>query len=438
MTLSEWQARIESQYQERTLRSRELFREARRFLPGGDTRLGTSFPPHPTYMVRGEGSYLHDVDGNRILDFTNNATTLIHGHSHPEITETIRKQAARGTGWAAPNSYQVELARLLCHRLPSVDRIRFCNSGTEANMQAIKVARAFTGRDVILKMAGAYHGTYEGTEFSRADDGRPLALVTGIPSNEGDNVLVAPFGDEPTARTLMEAHRDRLAAVVVNPVMTQGGLGLPAEEYLQFLRETTRRLGILLIFDEVITFRVSSGGGQEHYGVVPDLTALGKIIGGGLPVGAFGGREDIMALFADGPTPSVSHAGTLNGNPLTSAAGLKAMEMLTPEAFEHLSLLGRSLRDRLRRIVQDLQLPLEVNRIASLVSLDLSAQVRSDPQTGEKGTRIMSLVHLALLNRGIKVYALYALTTVMGEAEIRILSDNLREVLEEARPLFPC
>jgi glutamate-1-semialdehyde 2,1-aminomutase len=248
---------------------------------------------------------------------------------------------------------------------------------------------------------------------------------------------VAPFGDEPTARTLMEAHRDRLAAVVVNPVMTQGGLGLPAEGYLQFLRETTRRLGILLIFDEVITFRVSSGGGQEHYGVVPDLTALGKIIGGGLPVGAFGGREDIMALFADGPTPSVSHAGTLNGNPLTSAAGLKAMEMLTPEAFEHLSLLGRSLRDRLRRIVQDLQLPLEVNRIASLVSLDLSAQVRSDPQTGEKGARIMSLVHLALLNRGIKVYALYALTTVMGEAEIRILSDNLREVLEEARPMFP-
>ena len=438
MTLSEWQARIESQYQERTPASRRWFREARRFLPGGDTRLGTSFPPHPTYMIRGEGSYLHDVDGNRILDFTNNATTLIHGHSHPEITGTIRKQAARGTGWAAPNSYQVELARLLCHRLPSVDRIRFCNSGTEANMQAIKVARAFTGRDVILKMAGAYHGTYEGTEFSRADDGRPLALVTGIPSNEGDNVLVAPFNDESTARSLMETHRDRLAAVVVNPVMTQGGLGLPSEGYLQFLRETTRRLGILLIFDEVITFRVSSGGGQEHYGVVPDLTALGKIIGGGLPVGAFGGREDIMALFADGPTPSVSHAGTLNGNPMTAAAGLKAMEMLTPQAFEHLNRLGKSLHDRLNQMVQDLQLPLELNRIASLVSLDLAAHVRSDPQTLRTGARIMSLVHLALLNRGIKVYALYALTTVMGEAEVRTLTDNLREVLAEARPLFPC
>ncbi len=438
MTLSEWQSRIESEYRERTPRSRELFRKAGRFLPGGDTRLGTCFPPHPSYMVRGEGSYLYDLDGNRILDFTNNATTLIHGHSHPEISETIRQQAGRGTGWMAPNPHQVKLARLLCRRLPSVDRIRFCNSGTEANMHAIKVARAFTGRDVILKMAGAYHGTYEGTEFSRADDGSPLALVTGIPDNESDNVLVAPFGDEAAARNLMEAHRDRMAAVIVNPVMTQGGLGLPPEGYLQFLRETTRRLGILLVFDEVITFRVGSGGGQEHYGVVPDLTALGKIIGGGLPVGAFGGREDIMALFADGPTPSVSHAGTLNGNPMTSAAGLKAMEMLTPGAFEHLSRLGSSLRDELQRIVGDLQLPLEVNRIASLVSLDLAAHVRSDAAALERGSRLMSLVHLALLNRGIKLYALHALTTVMGEAEIRILTGNLREVLEEARPLFPC
>lgn len=438
MTLSEWQARIESQYRERTPKSRELFREARRFLPGGDTRLGTCFPPHPSYFVRGEGSYLHDVDGNRILDFTNNATTLIHGHSHPEISATIRRQAGRGTGWMAPNPHQVKLARLLCRRLPSVDRIRFCNSGTEANMHAIKVARAFTGRDVILKMAGAYHGTYEGTEFTRAADGSPLALVTGIPGNESGNVLVAPFGDEEAARNLMETHRDRLAAVVVNPVMTQGGLGLPPEGYLQFLREMTRRLGILLVFDEVITFRVASGGGQEHYGVVPDLTALGKIIGGGLPVGAFGGREDIMALFADGPTPSVSHAGTLNGNPMTSAAGLKAMEMLTPEAFEHLSRLGGSLRDGLQRIVRDLQLPLEVNRVASLVSLDLDAQVRSDAAALERDSRIMSLVHLALLNRGIKLYALFALTTVMGEAEIRILTGNLREVLEETRPLFSC
>ena len=414
-----------------------MFREATRFLPGGDTRLGTSFPPHPSYMVRGDGSYLYDVDGNRILDFTNNATTLIHGHSHPEIVETVRRQAERGTGWMAPNPHQVELARLLCSRLPSVDRIRFCNSGTEANMQAIKVARAFTGRDVILKMAGAYHGSYEGTEFSRGDDGRPLALVAGIPGNERENVLVAPFGDEAAARTLMETHRDRLAAVVVNPVMTQGGLGLPPEGYLQILRETTRRLGILLVFDEVITFRVASGGAQEHYGVVPDLTALGKIIGGGMPVGAFGGRADIMALFADRPTPSVSHSGTLNGNPMTSAAGLKAMKMLTPEAFEHLSRLGGSLRDELNRIVRDLQLPLEVNRIASLISLDLAGHVRSDPQALERGSRIMSLVHLALLNRGIKNYTLYALTTVMGAEEVRTLSDNLREVLEEARPLFP-
>lgn len=438
MTLSEWQSGIESRYRERTPGSGELFREALRALPGGDTRLGTSFPPHPSYMVRGEGSYLYDVDGNRILDFTNNATTLIHGHSHPEIVETLRSQAGRGTGWMAPNPHQVGLARLLCRRLPSVDRIRFCNSGTEANMHAIKVARAFSGRDVILKMAGAYHGSYEGTEFSRAKDGSPLALVAGIPGNEGDNVLVAPFGDETAARTLMETHRDRLAAVVVNPVMTQGGLGLPPEGYLQFLRETTRRLGILLIFDEVITFRIASGGGQEHYGVVPDLTALGKIIGGGMPVGAFGGREDIMALFADGSTPSVSHSGTLNGNPMTSAAGLKAMEMLTPEAFQHLNRLGSSLRDELNRIVHDLRLPLEVNRIASLVSLELAAHVRSDPRTLERGARIMSLVHLALLNRGIKVSALYALTTVMGQAEVRILSENLREVLEEARPLFPC
>ena len=434
MTLADLGQRIEKEYRARTPKSEDLFQEAQAYLPGGDTRTGTAFRPHPTYFTHGEGSYLHDVDGNEILDFTNNATSLIHGHAHPEIVRVLEHQLACGTGWSAPNSHQVHLAQILCQRVPSLERVRFCNSGTEANMHAIKAARAFTGRDRILMMDGAYHGSYEDTEFEGSDSALPNPKVRGIPSNAAQNVLIAPYDDAAIAEKVVRQHQSELAAVIVNPVFTQGRLGLPSEGYLGLLRELTRSSDVLLIFDEVISFRMASGGAQDYFGVTPDLTALGKVIGGGLPVGAFGGRADIMALFADTEPPSITHAGTFNGNPLTLAAGIASLELLTEEAYERLARLGSGLQQQIEEISRDLGLPFQVNRMVSLVSLDLPQVASSDPTVRAAALELKRLLSLALLNRGFKADSNLAISTVMTEVELERLTDTLRYVLTEFAP----
>ena len=442
MTLDELRQRIEGEYRRRTPRSRALHERAQAWLPGGDTRTGTLFAPYPTYMDRGAGNYLYDVDGNRLLDFTNNATSLIHGHAHPALVRAIQRQAARGTGWNAPHESQARLARLLCERVPSLERVRFCNSGTEANMNAIKAARACTGRDRIAKMDSAYHGSYEGVEFDGAADSANGATSTarlvptsrGVPRSMAENVLTMPFDDRDAAYRLVTQHRHELAAVLVNPVVTRGGLHLPSPGYLAFLREVTRDNDVLLIFDEVITLRIARGGAQDYYGVVPDLTAMGKIVGGGLPVGAFGGRADILELFAAGDPPMVPHAGTFNGNPLTMAAGLVSLELLTPDAFARLAALGDYLRDQLVAVVADCDLAFEVSAIASLVSLGLPQQRATDSIAAAGAKEILRLVYLALLNRGIKATGILAVSTVMAEAEIDLLASELRAVLAECRP----
>jgi glutamate-1-semialdehyde 2,1-aminomutase len=305
-------------------------------------------------------------------------------------------------------------------------------------MEAIKVARAFTGRDRILKMDGAYHGSYEGIEFNLAspagdarEDRRLSPTAGGIPRNEADNLLVAPFDDPEAALRLIVANQRDLAAVVVNPVLTRGGLTVPSLGYLAFLREVTRERDVLLIFDEVITLRIAMGGAQEFYDVMPDLTAMGKIIGGGLPVGAFGGRADVMKLFADNDWPTVPHAGTFNGNPLTMAGGIASLELLTPAAYQRLAAMGRLLRDRLEATVVEAGVALEVTAIASLVSLTMRPTIVGDPAALSE---ILRLVFLALLNRGIKASPIFGVSTVLIEAEIDRLADTLREVLMDLRP----
>jgi len=434
-TLTGLRRSVEARYRARTPRSHALHANAQRFLPGGDTRNGTHFQPYPSYLDYGHATTVVDVDGNELLDFTFNSTSLIHGHAHPVVTRAIETQASRGTAWNAPNATLLQLAELMCARVPSLELVRFCNSGTEANMHALKAARAFTGRDRILKMDGAYHGTYEGVEWNLdAADPRSAPATGGLPRNAGDNVLLARFNDAETAVNLVRAHRHDLAAVVVNPILTRPSLGLPADGYLQALRQVTREVGVLLVFDEVITLRVAAGGAQERFGVVPDLTAMAKIIGGGLPVGAFGGRADVMRVFADGEPPSIVHAGTFNGNPMTAAAGLAAMQLLTPEAFADLERRGRYLHQRLVAEAERFGVALDVVSAGSLVSLDLPSTVKAERSPAGAAAELMRLLHLELLTRGHKTSGLLAVSTVTTDAEIDRLTDTLFDVLDSFRP----
>lgn len=424
-SLADLRQHIEDEYRHRTPKSLALHQQAQRFLPDGDTRTGSSFKPYPTYFERGEGNYLYDVDGHQVLDFTHNATSLIHGHAHPRIVQAIQQQAAHGTAWAAPNPQQVRFAQILCERVSALEQVRFCNSGTEANMHALKLARAFTGRDKFLKMDQAYHGTYDGVELSLHDEAI-TPTTQGVPHNAADNVFIAPFNAERDAERLITTHKNELAAVIANPVQTSGGLLMPSDGYLKFLRDITRECGVLLIFDEVISFRVAMGGAQAHYSVAPDLTAFGKIIGGGLPVGAFGGRADIMASLSSG---AVSHAGTFNGNPMTMSAGVAAMELLTAEAYEHLARMGQRLYERFVWALDTLLPAFELKQIASLVSLAPAPAL----QTNTSMLEVMRLLQLALLNHDIKTYRFFAVSTVMTEAEIERMASTLRDVLVEFR-----
>jgi len=443
-TLEVAKARIEAEYRRRTPTSAALHAAAREVLPGGDTRTVTYFAPYPVYMERGEGCRLTDVDGNVYIDFLNNYTSLIHGHAHPRITEAVFRQIAKGTVYATPVESQTQLARVICERVPSVERVRFCNSGTEATMSAIRAAKAFTGRDKVLKMEGGYHGTHDAAEVSVApplDLAGPAQAPYPVPASGGlfrgvvDDVVVAPFNDVEATAQIVERHRDDLAAVIVEPVMGAAG-AIPAQpEYLHFLREATQSCDALLIFDEVISFRVGYGGAQGTYGVRPDLTAFGKIIGGGFPVGAFGGRADVMALF-DPQRRKLSQSGTFNGNPVTMVAGLAAMELLTREEMARINDLGQRLRQGFRNALSAVGIKGQVTGMGSIVGVHFTDAPVNDYRSAARSARWLNpLVHLSLLSRGIFAAprGLLCISTPMREEEVKEAVRAFREVLTELR-----
>ena len=291
------------EYMARNPRSQKMFERAKKSLPGGNSRAGLHMDPFPFYADRGDGVYLYDLDGHRLLDFTNNNTALILGHSHPAVVQALQDRLTKGTGFNRPTALEVETAELLCERVPSLERVRFCNSGTEATMNALRAAKAFTGKYKFAKFEGAYHGT---SDYVMVSHTPPLSFDLGsaqhprsVPSSAGlspasvDEVIVLPFNDKTACTDIIEANAGQLAAVIVDPLSTGAGMTLPVDGFLTHLRDVTERTGVLLIFDEIISFRVSQGGAQELYGVRPDLTCLAKIIAGGTPGGAFGGRADV-------------------------------------------------------------------------------------------------------------------------------------------------
>jgi glutamate-1-semialdehyde 2,1-aminomutase len=416
-----------------------LHEEARCLFPGGATRSVTLFQPYPLYIASGRGCRVVDVDFNDYLDVQNNFGSMIHGHAHPAIVGAISAQATRGTDFGSPTELHLKLAREISSRLPSVQRLRFTTSGTEAVMYAVRAARAFTGRSKILKFEGSYHGGYDSVSVS-VDPGPnapmwPKGIVgsSGLPPEVEAETLVAPFNDVEAAERIRRSHRGDIAAVIVEPVMVRGMI--PAEPtFLVALHDLTRELGILLIFDEVVTFRLGVAGAQGLVGVTPDLTTLGKVIGGGLPVGAFGGREDVMAAFDPSHRKPVHHSGTFAGNAATMAAGLAALELLTPVALSELNRLGASLRGALSHALDLVGIVAQVTGAGSLASVHFTDEPVRDYRSAIRGDRTHAAqMHLALLNRGIYARAggSFFLSTPMTEQEISDIANAFREALIE-------
>ncbi|MFK0692597.1 aspartate aminotransferase family protein [Mesorhizobium sp. IMUNJ 23033] len=360
-------------------RSAETFGRARRVFPDGTTRVTIERDPIPRYMHHGESAFLVDVDGRRLLDLNGNFTTLIHGHAFPPVIKAVTHQLRSGCCFANPTEIEIALAELLCARIPHLDRIRFVNTGTEAVMFAIKAARAFTGRPAIAKIEGAYHGAYDWVEVSQAatpqtwgdpEHPAPTLHYRGMPRAVLDDVVILRFNNAEGARRLITEHAARLAAVLVDPMPSRGGLISPTPDFVSAIQETARRHGILVISDEVLNLRQGYEGASALYGLAPDLFALGKIIGGGLPIGAIGGRSEVMAVFdAASGRPALPQGGTFSANPLSMAAGLAAMEALDRAAFDHLERLGDKLRIGLERIIARHGAPLSVTGAASLFRL---------------------------------------------------------------------
>jgi glutamate-1-semialdehyde 2,1-aminomutase len=417
-------------------------------MPGGTTRTTTYFDPYPLYITRGEGCRIRDADGTERLDMLGNYTAMILGHAHPKVVEAIRKQAAQGTGFAAANPLEVQLAELLCDRVPSLDMVRFCNSGTEATMFAMRLARAFTGRPKIARIEGGYHGTHDYAEVSTHPDvaeagppGAPIARPDsiGTPQWALEQTVVLPFNNADAAESIIRREGGQLAAVILEPIIGAGGVIAATLEYLERLRSVTRELAILLIFDEVISLRVAPGGAQQLYGVTPDLTTLGKIIGGGLPVAAFGGRADVMELLDPRRQPNLAQGGTYNGNPLGMAAGLAAMTELTPDVYEELNRKGARVTEQLSEVFASHGVRAQVNVCGSLFAIHFTDQRVVDYRTmAASNKKITRDFFLGLLNHGVLMAprAMGALSTPMIEQDIQQFIDAVDEVVAEQRPVW--
>ena len=352
-------------------KSEALFAEALQYIPGGvnsPVRAFRAVGGNPFFVNRAKGAHVFDVDGNDYIDYVGTWGPAILGHAHPKIIAAVQATAEQGTSFGIPNPLEVTMAKFVCATVPSVQKVRLCNSGTEACMSAIRLARGFTKRDKIIKFDGCYHGHADSLLVKAGSGaltfGHPDSL--GVPASFTQHTIVVPFNDEAALRAVFEANRGQVAGLIVEPVPGNAGLYLPKPGYLELLRTLTTEHGALLIFDEVMTgFRLAPGGAQERFGITPDLSCFGKIIGGGLPVGAFGGRADIMDCLA--PLGGVYQAGTLSGNPLAMAAGLAALEELkNTDAYRTLETNGALLEAGLRDAAKSATIPVTFNRCGSM------------------------------------------------------------------------
>jgi len=420
-------ARVEASYEARNPGSRARFERARGVMPGGNTRSVLYYDPFPLTFVRGQGATLEDADGHVLLDYLGEFTAGLYGHSHPVILAALREAMEGGLSLGGLNRYEAELAALIKSRFPSCELVRFCSSGTEANLMAVTAARIATGRPEILVMDGGYHGGV-------------LAFATrDAPSNAPFPVRYGRYNDIDATLAVLERSPDRLAAVIVEPLMGGGGV-IPAEpEFLAALRAATLRHGILLILDEVMTSRLGAGGLQARHGLTPDLTTFGKYLGGGVSSGAFGGRAGVMAVFDLTRPGGVAHAGTFNNNTLSMAAGLAGLrDVFTPETADAFYTRGERFRAQVQATADARRAPVTVTGAGSMLGLHLHAGPIRRPEDVRTTPEARKLMHLALLERGVSIArrGLMSLCLPLTEADDRAFLDALDDVLATHGPAF--
>jgi len=392
----------------RNPRSEKLFAAASRILPGGvnsPVRAFKSVGATPIFISKGRGAHIEDVDGHQYIDYVMSWGPLIHGHAPKGLLKALRDAAARGTSFGAPTELETRLAQRVAMLVPSMERMRFVSSGTEAAMSAIRVARAFTRRDRIIKFEGCYHGHADAFLVQAGSGAMTLGVPTspGVPAAAAADTLIAQYNDLASVEHTVAQHRGTIAAIIVEPIAGNMGLVLPSPGFLSGLRDICARESMLLIFDEVISgFRAAVGGAQQVYGVRPDLTCLGKIIGGGLPVGAYGGRADVMDLVS--PSGGVYQAGTLSGNPLAMTAGLWSLENLSPRLYRHLSKLGGMLAAGLADGARAANVSLQINGFGSLLTPFFNlGPVRDYQSAATSDTGRYGAFFRAMLARGVYI-----------------------------------
>lgn len=388
-------------------RSKELFQDAQRYLPGGvnsPVRAFKAVGGSPLFITRGQGSRIYDEDGNEFIDYVCSWGALILGHSHPKIVAALKKAVAHGTSFGAPTELETTLAKMVCTAMPSMEMVRFVNSGTEATMSAIRLARAVTGKDKVVKFSGGYHGHSDGLLTEAGSGMATLGIPTcpGIPSSFTAQTVVAPYNNLEAVDQIFNGFKQEIAAIIVEPVAANMGVVPPQPRFLEQLRSLTRSSGALLIFDEVITgFRVAYGGAQALYKVTPDLTCLGKIIGGGLPIGAYGGRRQIMEMVA--PLGQVYQAGTLSGNPLAMTAGIEALKLLSqPEVYSQLEAKSSLLERGLLQAANRAGINIQVSRVGSILTAFFTRKPVTDYETARRAnTELYARFFHQMLSLGI-------------------------------------